>query len=90
VRIVAWTISIAMLLALAFVFWKRRRPRATAAAPVAGRDPVEALVSELARMDVDFERRGAVSDAERAEFADRRAALKARLNAALAARNGPA
>jgi hypothetical protein len=90
VRIVAWTISIAMLLALAFVFWKRRRPRATAVAPVAGRDPVDALVGELARMDVDFERRGAVSDAERAEFADRRAALKARLNAALAARNGPA
>ena len=90
VRVIAWTISIAMLLALAFVFWKRRRPRATAVARDDGSDQVEALVGELARMDVDFERRGAVSDAERAEFADRRAALKARLNAALAARNGPA
>lgn len=90
VRIVASTLSIAMLLVLAFLFWKRRRPRGGVVVPVVGRDPVEALVSELARMDVGFESRGVVSDAERAEFAEKRAALKARLNAALAARKGPA
>ncbi len=80
-------VSIAMLAALAFLFWHRHR---TVASDGRGAPPVspEALVRQLAMMDAEFERRTDVSAADRAEFDARRSALKARLNALLADPNG--
>ena len=89
VTIVVGVVSVLMLVALGFVFWRRRRPR-TAAAPVPPvANEVDTLVRDLANLDAEFERRPAVTDVERAEFDARRGALKARLNAALAATNRP-
>jgi hypothetical protein len=91
VTVVAGAISAAMVLALGFVFWRRRRPREVDGQPprTRGEDPVDALVRQLATMDADFERRGEASADERAAFAARRAELKARLNAALADAHRP-
>jgi hypothetical protein len=81
-------VSLLMLVALGVVFWKRRAPRAAAAAPAMMiPDTAETLVRDLATLDSEFERRSAPTEADRAEFEARRNGLKARLNAALAARN---
>lgn len=83
VAAVAIVLGAAMLAALGFAFWRRRQPPRSSPRIV---DPVDDLVRELAAMDAEFERRPAPTDAERAEFEARRGAIKARLNAALAAR----
>jgi len=72
-----------MLLALPFALWRRRRTWATAPAEI---DPIDAMTRDLAALDVDFERRGAPTDADRAKRDSERSVLKARLTAALAAR----
>jgi hypothetical protein len=91
VSIVVGSVSVLMLAVLALLFWKRRRPRvATAAPPAAVPNEVETLIRDLANLDVEFERRTNPSDLERAEFDAQRVALKARLNAALAAGTRPA
>ena len=86
VTVIAAVVSVVLLAALAFVFWWRRRPRIVAAQPPTS--DVDLLVRELATMDAELERRGQIAPAERAEFDARRGALKARLNVALAERNG--
>ena len=82
----AAVVSVILLAALGFVFWRRRRP--SAAVTVQPVSDVDVLVRELASMDAEFERRGEVAPAERADFDARRDALKARLNLALAELNG--
>jgi hypothetical protein len=83
---IAAVVSVVLLAALGLVFWRRRRPSAPVVTqPVSD---VDVLVRELAAMDAEFERRGEVAPAERAEFDARRDALKARLNFALAELNG--
>jgi hypothetical protein len=88
VSVIAAVVSVVLLAALAFVFWWRRRPRIVSASRPAS--DVDLLVRELATMDAEFERRGQIAEAERAEFDARRDALKARLNVALAELNGRA
>jgi len=88
VTVIATTMSLALLLALGLVFWKRRPRRAAERA--APPDEVAALVRQLASMDASFESRSGASESERADFAARRAELKARLTAALAAAKRPA
>lgn len=88
VTAIATTMSLALLLALGLVFWKRR-PRKVAERAAAP-DGVEVLIRQLASMDASFESRSDASESERAEFVMQRAELKARLNAALAAANRPA
>jgi hypothetical protein len=88
VKLIVAAVSVVMVAALAFVFWKRRRVRSKAAVSAAPPSAVESLVQQLAMMDADFERHGSPSEAERAAFDARRAELKAQLNAALA-RSGP-
>jgi hypothetical protein len=90
--LVLWTVSIAMVLALGFVAWTRRGARVgTRRRSGEGRaqamSATDVLVRELAAMDAEFERRVNLTDEERAAFASDRAALKAKLTAALAAAN---
>ena len=60
---------------------RRQRVRASAAA-----NPIDTMIRDLAALDADFERRASPTDAERAAFDAKRSALKAKLTAALAAR----
>jgi hypothetical protein len=87
IDVVVVIVSLVMLSALVFLFW-RRSSTVPAGAPVPPRTASDALVRELAMLDAEFERRGEVSAPERAEYEARRTALKARLNAALADPNG--
>jgi hypothetical protein len=82
---IAGVVSVIMLGTLAFVFWRRRRPRGAVRAVDGRATEVDALVRELAAMDAELERRPGVTADERAELDARRSSLKARLNAALAA-----
>jgi hypothetical protein len=83
VRYVAAIVGAVMLFALAFVIWSRRRVRAiTTETPKP--DATESLIRELAMLDAEFERRKNPTDAEKADFATRRAALKAQLAEKLA------
>jgi hypothetical protein len=83
VTLVASLLGSAMLLGLGFAAFRRRRERPVEVTPI---DPVDSLMHDLVALDVVFERRSSPSDMERAEFAARRAEVKARLGAALAAR----
>jgi hypothetical protein len=87
IDVVVVIVSLVMLSALVFLFW-RRSGAVPKNAPTAFRAAPDALVRELAMLDAEFERRDEVSTAERAEYDARRAALKAQLNAALADPNG--
>ena len=89
-RMVEWVVGVVavlMLAALGLVMWRRTRPTG-----IVSRAPAltssETLIRELATMDAEFERNQAATQAERAEFAMRREAIKTRLNAALAAEQG--
>jgi hypothetical protein len=75
VSIVASILAAAMALALGFALMRRRSPRVASVTS----DPTEALIREIAALDADFERRNQPTDAERADFTSRRAALKARV-----------
>ena len=87
--IVAATCALAMLAALA-VALGRSRHRARAMARVTNERPAvplrpsERLLSEIAALDARFERNGRATNDERAGYESERAALKARLAAALA------
>jgi hypothetical protein len=87
VTIIVWAVLATMVLALSFVFWRRRAPRASVVV-VAPENVVESLAREIASLDAAFEGRTDPTPAEREEFQTRRAELKARLNAALAAGAG--
>jgi hypothetical protein len=83
-------VSLLMAAALGTILWRRRAParvRVPAAIAAAPASAVDALVRELAMLDSDFERRASPTPEERASFDARRSELKARLNAALAARD---
>jgi hypothetical protein len=77
---VAGLMLVALLRALAF----RRRAAIPAVAPVSAS---ERFAQAIAALDAEFERRPAPTDADRASYAARRAALKAELSAALAAQS---
>jgi hypothetical protein len=77
----ALLVTLAAAMAAAFVAWHRRRGRA----PGAALAPSDVLIAELAALDARFERRGDVSDADRARYAEDRATLKARIARALEA-----
>ena len=69
----------------------RRRPRMVPARPAAVRErPSDALVRAIATLDATFERLPRPTDAERSDYASRRATLKRQLAELLAADRGPA
>ena len=74
--------AVVMSLALAFALTRRRRVRVVARAEA----PSDAahIARDIAELDDAFERVGTPSDAEREAYRERREALKARLEAALA------
>jgi hypothetical protein len=74
--------AVVMSLALAFALTRRRAGRVVAPA----QPPADAahIAREIAELDDAFERAGSPSDAERDTYRQRREALKARLEAALA------
>lgn len=84
VSMIAAALALVMALVLGVVIIRRRAPAPTRA-PV---DLAEKLIREIAALDADFERRASPTDGERAAFTSQRAALKSRLNAALAAGEG--
>ena len=91
-KIISAVVAVAaavMVLALGFVFWRRRRmsPAAATASGAAER-PVDALIRELATMDAEFEQRVDATAEDRVAYDARRNQLKAQLNAALAAEKG--
>jgi hypothetical protein len=90
-RFVEWiagSVLALMLAVLAFVFWRRSRGTRRTARTAEPAGSADDLVRELAVLDADFERRRDATPGERAEFDARRDAIKARLNAALAAEQG--
>jgi hypothetical protein len=74
--------AVVMALALAFALTRRRAVRVVARADA----PPDAahIARDIAELDDAFERAGSPSDAERDAYRERREALKARLEAALA------
>jgi hypothetical protein len=83
VSIIAWSILAMLVLALGFIFWRRRATTGPSrgSAPV---NTVESLTREIAMLDAAFEARAEATAAEQQEFSTRREELKARLSAALA------
>jgi hypothetical protein len=77
--VIAGAMLVALLRALAF-----RRRAAVATAPSLAR--TDRIAHEIAALDTAFERQTSPSEAERASYTARRAALKAELSAALAER----
>ena len=82
--LLAAVIGGAMLVALVRALTVRRRPALALALP--GAASSDRIAHEIAALDAAFERRPPASEAERASYAERRAALKAQLSAALADR----
>ncbi len=83
-------LTVVMVAALVVALRRRGRPRAIAIpiAPVED-DPASTLAREIAELDAAFAQRPTATDAERAVYEQRRAALKAELTARLAAPPGP-
>ena len=94
VMVVAIVLGAAMLGALARAFWRRpaaqpvRRYVPPTAEELKAADDPDALAREIASLDEDLERQGAVSEAARRAYRARRDELKRRLAAALAGRTG--
>jgi hypothetical protein len=82
---IAAIVGTVMVTALGVVFWKRRRPVRASRQSAPSATSTDALIRALASLDAEFERRQNPTEAERTEFNTRRAALKAELNAVLAA-----
>jgi hypothetical protein len=80
----ALSIGAAMLIALARAFRRRDAPLPVGIARDPARDTPERLARVIADLDEAFERRVAPTEAQRTEYAEMRAELKARLVAALA------
>lgn len=76
-------LGLAMIAALVFSL-RRARPR-PAIVPARGEHPSAALARAIAELDLDFERVPVADESTRASYAERRAALKEQLAAALAA-----
>lgn len=83
ITIIAWSMLATLVLALGFVFW-RRRARSAPRPVVPRANTVEALTREIAVLDATFEARPEATESEQQEFRARRDELKARLSAALA------
>ena len=85
-------IAVAVIMVGALAAWVLRRRRASPAAPSALAPEamhVERMIAELATLDARFERAANPSVEARASYERERAALKARIAAALAAENPP-
>jgi hypothetical protein len=83
IRYVAIMLGVLMALALVLTVWSRRRVRVVTTETTSV-DSTESLIRQLAVLDADFERRENPTDAERADFTARRAALKSQLAEKLA------
>lgn len=84
VTAIAMLLAAAMAVALGVIGWRRREQRPARLMV----DPTEILIGEIAALDAAFERHASPTDAQRSAFDGERGALKARLTAALAARDG--
>jgi hypothetical protein len=88
VRVYWWIAGVlAALMAAGLIAWYARARHRSALTPAPARarvtDATEALAREIASLDAEFERAGAVDSAARAAYEERRRALKSRLASAL-------